>query len=287
MSLWSTDIYRARHSVILWTGIIFACIFVAIGTISYVMQLSGISTPSFVLTNGESSHIEAAADAPITQLIGYQTIAGNFLPLVCSLALVVFFFENISSGFYASVVSYGISRSAIIIECMAFCIVYITITFATCCAIAMVIFTCAGIPFHVHATATQTLIWFVLCILHIATYTCIACTIAILTQKRSIGIAATIIISSGILEMIIIGLAQPAITAKAASASSSAAILPALLPKQIALSLCVDPSALFSAYASLPIYVYTAAMISYGAILAVCVVCGIVLFKRKDITCME
>lgn len=243
ISVLRADMFRARRSPSLILAPVVVLALSAYSCFSLFAGASGIVTPSFILLSPDSSSVVSNSIPSITESIGSLGISGGFLPIVSSLVVALFLARGLKSGHYAGIISAGASRTTLVLEALSISIVSSAVLLVACAVPYFVGYVLSGACLLSSDALGALPVWLVLASFHIFFYSFLSGCVTLVAQRRAAGIASAAIVSSGVLEMALVALLQPAL-----ASSSALATLVLLLPDSIAAAMCQAPVALFEGY---------------------------------------
>lgn len=267
MTLLLADVFRFVRSKTLWVGIAITMLLSLYTAISTVAQVDGAALPQFTMTvAGTASEAETVpANATYTGTVGSFALGGGLLPLVTSILVALIVSEGVQGGFDKCLLSSGISRASLIgeqyalsIVLSAFMLALVSLPFAILHMLTPSIFTDS-------APIAEVACWWMLAVMHTALYAFAAGLVSILVRQRAAGLLCAMLISSGVVEMLIVSLSENLFKASG---------LASLLPRSIAEMLSMGADALGLPYlSSVPLFavalvVYISTTIAIGAFAA-------------------
>lgn len=243
LTILRADMYRALRSPSLLIALVAVAVLSGYSAFSLFASASGVITPSLILLSPGSGPAVSDGIPSITESVGSLGLSGGFLPVVSSLAVTLFVAQGLQSGYYGGLVSAGASRSSLILVTLVVSLASSSALLAACFVPYFAGYAVMGILPLSEFDSGTLFFWLILADLHVFLYSFLAGCVTVVARRRVAGLVVALVVSTGILEMLLVAALQ-----SMEAFESAAAMLIPLLPDSIVEALCQPSAVLYSQY---------------------------------------
>lgn len=243
LAMLRADLYRALRTPALLLAPIVVAAMSTYGALSLFAGASGAAMPSLLLLSPGTVAPSFDGIPSITESVGMSGLSGGFLPLVDSLTVVLFLAQGLQSGHYGGVVGAGVSRATLVLEALVISLVTSSVLLAVCFVPYLVGYPLMGASLLSEPDLDALPAWLALAVLHVFLYSFAAGCVTLVTRRRMAGVAASLVVSTGLAEIVLVTVLRRLVAVEPALAE-----LVLVLPDSLAEALCQAPSALSASY---------------------------------------